>query len=132
MFREAHSLTHLILIQMKHILDHLLHLCSSLLPRRVGTSVTNIIRSLRFIASGQYDKLVLVEINLLEICRGTLVLAVLAGKLVAVAYHTVTLDGLLAQHLPLRTVYEIAFSIPDEISFSSLGFHLLVCQLQHV
>ena len=42
------------------------------------------------------------------------------------ADHTVSFDRLLPQDFSLRTIDKIAFGIPHEVSFKSLGTHLLV------
>lgn len=52
-------------------------------------------------------------------------------KLVAVADHTISFDRLLPQDFSLRTIDKIAFGIPHEVSFKSLGTHLLGSHLQY-
>ena len=92
MFGEALALIHLLLVEMKHVLEDLLHLHCPFLPWWFGTVIVFVIGCLRLVALSQYDEPVLVEVSLLEFGCSTLVLALLAGKLVAVPDHAVVLQ----------------------------------------
>ena len=74
---------------------------------------------------------VFVEVCLLKFLDGTLALAFFTCKLVAVADQTVSFDRLLPQDFSLRTIDKIALGIPHEVSFKSLGTHLLGSHLQY-
>ena len=93
---------------MKRIAYFLLH---CLCPGWFRVVLAFILGLLTVFLIGGLDQAVLAEVGFLELLTGTLAGAFPAGKLVAVTYVAVALDGLLTEDLTMRTIYQITFGI---------------------
>ena len=127
MFGEAFAIVHLVLIEVEDIAyDFLYDFC----PRRFRLVLVLFLEllALRF---GRPYQGVFAKVGFLELMDGTLAFTFLTCLFVAVAYHAVSLDGLLSEDFTLRTIDKITFGIPYEVSFKSLGMHLFGSHLQY-